>query len=508
MHPQLATAEETARWLRERVHGALVIDSRCVRPGDGFIAWSGRSTDARAYVDDALHAGAAACVVEHAGLAAHETRAWMRSLSAPVASYRGLKQDLGLIADAYHAHPSRRLDVVAVTGTNGKTSSACWIAQALSAVGRPCGVVGTLGAGRPGALSATAGLTTPDPVTLHGSLRRMADEGVAACAIEASSIGLAEHRLDGLQIAVAVFTNFTQDHLDFHGDMANYWRAKRRLFSWPGLRAAVVHLDASGQGRALAEELRAARQPRVLTTAIEAPADLIARSIRLQERAVRFELHAGGEQRTVHAPVVGLYNVANVLGVIGTVLALGVALDDAVRACAALEAVPGRMHVVPGPSDGPLVVVDYAHTPDALAQVLAALRPWAQARGGHLWCVFGCGGDRDAAKRPRMGAVAARLSDRVVLTSDNPRSENPLAILAQIRAGVDAGAVSEEVDRARAIAQAIAQADACDVILLAGKGHETTQELAGRRLPFSDLDAAAQALQTRGVQARNAGGRP
>jgi UDP-N-acetylmuramyl-tripeptide synthetase len=496
--PVLTSVQEAVSWLRERVTGTLQTDSRLVRAGDGFIAWPGAATDGRAHVGDALARGAVACLVEHDGADAFALD------GLPVAALRGLKAATGLIASEWFEQPTQRLDVLAVTGTNGKTSTAWWLAEALNLLSKNeltapggCALVGTLGMGTPPALAST-GMTTPDPVRLQRAFQQFADAGRTACAIEASSIGLAEHRLVGTRIRVALFTNFTQDHLDYHPGMAAYWQAKSILFDWPGLQAAVVNID-DPRGA----ELHASLADRMLdlwSVSITGPARLAARDIAMGEGGLRFTVAEGVHTHVLQTRLIGHYNVSNLLGVLAGLRALGVPLEHALYACAQLTPVPGRMEQIHSPGQ-PLVAVDYAHTPDALDKVLLALRPLAQERGGQLWCVFGCGGDRDPGKRPLMGAVAQRHADRVVVTSDNPRSEDPAAILHQILLGTIAGStVQAEPDRAIAIAQAIAEAAPADVVLIAGKGHEDTQEIAGVRVPFSDLAHAQSALQARGAR--------
>ena len=497
----LHTAAEAAAWLaaqgRPAGAGTLRIDSRQVQPGDAFIAWPGLATDGRKFVPAALAAGAAACLVEAEGASAFE----FDPADARIAMLTGLKAATGEIAAAWFGQPARQLAVIAVTGTNGKSSTAWWTAQALSALGRRCGVVGTLGIGEPPRADApgnlvTTGLTTPDPVTLQAGFRRMADDGFAACAIETSSIGLVEQRLAGTPIAVAQFTNFTRDHLDFHGDMAGYWAAKRALFGWPGLRAAVVNID-DDQGAALADELRGSALD-LWTTAVAQPARLHAEDLGYLDGGLAFTLAEGAQRAVVRSRLIGDYNASNLLAVLGALRALGVPLDQAAAVVPQLTPVPGRMDRVPGQPSQPEVVVDYAHTPDALDKALGALRPLATARGGALWCVFGCGGNRDASKRPLMGAIAQRGADQIVLTSDNPRHESPAAILEQIRAGVaDSPAVVVIEDRRAAIGHAVGRAAGNDVVLIAGKGHEDTQDIAGVKRPFSDAAVAAQVLAQR-----------
>jgi UDP-N-acetylmuramyl-tripeptide synthetase len=504
---QLRSPQQASQWLHAQASGTLRTNSLNVRAGDGFIAWPGAVNDGRRFVQAALDAGAAACLVEEEGLQAfgfEDTR---------IASYPALKAATGLIADAYYGHPSQALDVIAVTGTNGKTSTAWWVAQALNYLHYRAptnsdllsnkellpqyfsGLVGTLGTGTPGSMVFN-GLTTPDPVLLHTEFAQMRADGAQACAVEASSIGLAEHRLGGTAIRVAIFTNFTQDHLDYHGSMPAYWQAKQALFDWPGLQAAVVNLD-DPRGQELAQHC-AARGVQVWTISLlRTDARLWAQAIDYTDTGMRFTVCEGAQQATLECPVVGDYNVSNLMGVIAALRSLDIDLDAACQAVSRCTAVPGRMECVTLP-DAPMVAVDYAHTPDALDKVLAALRPMAQARGGQLWCVFGCGGDRDASKRPLMAQAAERGANQVVVTSDNPRSETADSIIAQVVAGLAAPARAQvHSDRALAIADAVQQAGAQDVILVAGKGHEDYQDIAGTKHAFSDIAHVRIALQRR-----------
>jgi UDP-N-acetylmuramoyl-L-alanyl-D-glutamate--2,6-diaminopimelate ligase len=496
----LHSLQVAVAWLRTQVTGELRTDSRQVQAGDAFIAWPGQSTDGRAHVADALKRGAAACLVEQAGVDAFGFD------SETIASYDALRAASGPIAAAFYAEPSQYLNLLAVTGTNGKTSTSWWLAQALSTLPEPltqrCAVIGTLGVGVPplpgrsvdvaqGVVS--TGLTTPDPVLLQQSFRRFVDAGFSACAIEASSIGIVEHRLEGTRIHTALLTNLTQDHLDYHGDMQSYWQAKLKLFAWPGLRAAVVNVD-DGHGESLAGTLQGGAID-LWTVAWRGPARLRADNIRYGARGLTFEVIEGGQSHVLETGLIGHYNVSNVLGVLAGMRTLGVPLAAAVQACRDLTPVPGRMECVGAPHQ-PLVVVDYAHTPDALDKALATLHSLAAQRGGKLWCVFGCGGDRDPTKRPLMGAVAARHADRIVVTSDNPRSERPEAIISQILLGLTHdGSATVQSDRAVAISQTLALAQAADVVLVAGKGHEDYQEVAGVKHPFSDVQQVRQALQ-------------
>jgi UDP-N-acetylmuramyl-tripeptide synthetase len=488
----LHTPQEAADWLRERVAGDVHCDSRKVVAGDGFIAWPGAATDGRKFVAGALQQGAKGCLVEFAG-----SEAFAFDDNDAVAAYEGLKAATGPIGALFYGEPSHQLDVLAVTGTNGKTSTAWWLAQALTNLkpdAIPCGIVGTLGVGRPPQVEHT-GLTTPDPVLLQRHFRRFLAEGAKACAIEASSIGIVERRLDGTRIRVAGFTNFTQDHLDYHGSMEAYWDAKAELFRWPNLQAAVLNID-DAKGIELQEQLARGALD-VWTCSCERAARLQAQEIGYGDEGLRFTIVEASERHLLQTQLVGQYNVANLLGVIGMMRAIGVPLADAVAACADLLPVPGRMERI-NVAGQPLVAVDYAHTPDALDKGLQALRPLAEQRGGKLWCIFGCGGDRDATKRPLMAAVAEKNADRVVVTSDNPRSEKPEAIISQILLGLShASCVEVESDRARAIAQTVAAAGPDDVILLAGKGHEDYQEIAGVKHAFSDQAHAKRALEAR-----------
>ena len=480
----LSDLPSTLAWLRARApQGQLRTDSRHVQPGDIFIAWPGAAVDGRAFVAQALAHGAAACLVEHDGSAD------FAFADARIASFTGLKAITGSLAAQWLGHPAQALRIVAVTGTNGKTSTAWWLAHALPR----CAMVGTLGVGLPPHFTST-GMTTPDPVLLQTEFAKFIAAGAEFAAIEASSIGIVEHRLAGTAIDTAVFTNFTQDHLDYHGSMDAYWQAKAQLFDWPGLRVAVVNVD-DVQGRALAQTLAPRCALDVWTVGLQHPARLMAVDIAHTAQGMAFTVVEGQQRQPMQTALIGQYNISNLLGVLATLRGQGHSLAQAVAACASLQPVPGRMQQIAVVGQ-PLVAIDYAHTPDALQQALAALRPLAQARGGRLCCVFGCGGNRDARKRPLMGAAAEQGADQVLVTSDNPRLEDPQAIVADILAGMRPQ-TPYELDRAAAIAQAIAQADARDVVLLAGKGHEDYQDAQGHKRPFSDYHEAARAVQAR-----------
>ncbi|MDW8469331.1 MAG: UDP-N-acetylmuramoyl-L-alanyl-D-glutamate--2,6-diaminopimelate ligase [Burkholderiales bacterium] len=481
-----------ARLAREgAVIERLVADSRAAGPGAAFFAWPGTRTDGRRYIPEAIGRGCAAVLWEPEGFA------WDPAWRVPNAPVRGLRERAGDLAHAFYGRPSEALWVCGVTGTNGKTTCSQWLAAALAAAGERAGVIGTLGAGFPGSLAPLAH-TTPDALEVHALLAQLRRAGARAVAMEVSSHALDQGRVNGVRFACALFTNLTHDHLDYHGSLRAYAQAKARLFETPGLACAVLNLD-DAFGVELAARL-GARGVRTIGYALERGA-LVPGSVRewilgapAGEAAFAIE-SSWGDARVAFAHL-GRHNVANALGVLGCLLARGLPFADAVRLIERLPSVPGRLERV-GAGAGPLVFVDYAHTPDALDKVLAALRPLAQARGGRLVAVFGAGGERDPAKRPAMGAAAARHADRIVLTSDNPRGEDPRAIIAAIARGIER-AHEVEPDRARAIRRAIAEAAAADVVLIAGKGHERTQEIAGRRLPFSDVAEAEAALAARG----------
>jgi UDP-N-acetylmuramoyl-L-alanyl-D-glutamate--2,6-diaminopimelate ligase len=464
----------------------LISDSRHAAPGAAFFAWPGVTGDGRRHIAQAIERGCAAVLWESDGFS------WDKAWRLPNAGVRGLRSQAGFLAHEFHGRPSESLWVCGVTGTNGKTSCSHWLAQLLALEGIKSGVIGTLGSGFAGALAVSSN-TTPDALELHRTLGEMRRAGAHAVAMEVSSHGLDQGRANGVAFDCALFTNLTHDHLDYHGSMAAYGVAKARLFSMPGLSAAVLNLD-DAFGVQLAEQLKA-RGIRTIGYSLSKVVVDVAEFIYAEAGdGGRVTIGSSWGSAPVVLPLLGRFNIANALGVLGCAVAKGIPFAQAVQRLAQLPPVPGRMQKI---GERPLVVVDYAHSPDALDKVLAALQPMARARGGRLVAVFGAGGGRDAAKRPGMGVAAARHADRIVLTSDNPRGEDPLAIIADIRRGI-AGVCEIEADRARAIDAAIAGAAESDVVLIAGKGHETTQEIAGRRLPFSDAETAAAALSRRG----------
>ena len=460
----------------------LTADSRRCAPGTAFFAYPGEKTDGRSHIADALSRGAAAVVWEAEGFQ------WRNEWRVPNLAVGGLKQRASVLAADFHGRPSEHLWVCGVTGTNGKTSSSQWIAAALGRHGARAGVVGTLGNGFPGALR-EASNTTPDALELQATLHGLRTAGARAVAMEVSSHGLVQGRVSGVRFSCALFTNLSHDHLDYHGTMQAYGEAKARLFSMQGLQTAVLNLD-DAFGRELAQRL--AGRVRTIGYSLAPVArgavdDAISVDAQMQIES------SWGTGKLVTRQV-GRFNVSNVLGVLGALIAYGVPYPQALALVADLPDVPGRMQVV---GERPLVVVDYAHTPDALEKVLATLRPVAVERGGRLVIVFGAGGDRDPAKRPLMGAAASRGADRVFITSDNPRSEDAAAIIDAVARGASL-APRREADRRGAIEAAVLEAAPEDVILIAGKGHESYQEIRGERLPFSDEAVARAALAQRG----------
>ena len=461
-------------------------DSRQVEPGDIFLAYPGDLADGRRYIADAIQRGAVAVLWQPG-----ENFAWNPALTAsnlPVASLRALA---GPLAHAVYGHPSEGLSLIAITGTNGKTTISQCIAQAFP---KPCAIIGTLGAGFPEALEET-GFTTPEATTLMRYLARFREQGAVACALEASSIGIEEGRMNGARVDVAVFTNFTRDHLDYHGSMEAYAAAKEKLFAWPRLRTAIINLD-DELGQKLMRETTAMR---VLGYGIgdekrAFPALVRAENLVDTPFGQRFTVVLPNGRGAVDTPLLGHYNVSNLLAVAAVLHDAGEQPTEVARRLSELTPPPGRMERVGGLGE-PLVVIDYAHTPDALENALGALRDVAKSRAGTLAVVFGCGGDRDKGKRAQMGELAVANADRVLVTSDNPRSEVPQSIIDDIVAGMSHANI--EIDRAAAIRRAILEADERDVILLAGKGHESYQEIAGVRYPFSDVEQAQAALMLR-----------
>ena len=464
----------------------LTADSRAVKPGDAFIALRGGTTHGLRFAMQAEAQGAAAILFEPPAPDA-------LTLPGTVVAVDGLRDRLGRLADRFHGQPSRALAVTGVTGTNGKTSTVQLIAQALTLRGETAGSIGTLGAGLHGALL-PGERTTPDVLEVHRLLAQMRDAGATKVAMEVSSHALEQGRVDGVAIKVAVFTNLTRDHLDYHRTMEAYGDAKRRLFAWPTLEAAVVNLD-DPFGATVLQSVAPGVRRIGLSSRDHPAANLRAGGAMLTPAGLVFGLVEGGLVQPVESPLLGRFNIDNLLAVAGALRAMGWTLPDIGAVLPRLQPVDGRMSRVGGNEHQPLVVVDYAHTPDALEQALASLR---EHTPGRLTCVFGCGGERDRGKRPQMAAIAERLADVVVVTDDNPRNEDGDAIVADIVAGfVKPQRATVERNRLAAITQALAQARPGDVVLIAGKGHEAYQEVAGVRHPFDDLGVARELLEMR-----------
>ena len=458
----------------------LTADSRQVKAGSLFLAYPGGSSDGRGYIGQAVAQGAAAVLWERDGYQ------WDATWQVPNLAVSDLRREAGIIADAFYQQPSRRMWMIGVTGTNGKTSCSQWLAQALTSLGRKSAVVGTLGNGFPGGLSEAVN-TTPDPILLHGMLADYLKQGAVATAMEVSSHGLDQGRVNGVHFDVAVFTNLTRDHLDYHGDMTSYGAAKKQLFQWPDLGCAVLNTD-DAFGAALADELSGS-DVRVLRYGLESGM-VRGRGLVLGDHGIGMEIETPYGNAHLETGLLGRFNAYNLLAVLAALLASGVELTPAVEALSQLQPVAGRMQRLGGGAL-PTVVIDYAHTPDALEKVLLSLRE--QTRG-QLVCVFGCGGNRDKGKRPLMGGVASSLADHVVVTSDNPRNEPPLDIINEILGGMG-GNYLVEPDRAAAIELAIAEARPGDMVLVAGKGHEDYQQIGDRKLPFSDAEVARRVLE-------------
>jgi UDP-N-acetylmuramoyl-L-alanyl-D-glutamate--2,6-diaminopimelate ligase len=459
----------------------LQIDSRRVHPGDLFLAFPGVRADGRAYITDAVARGAAAVAFETGDFTPP-------AVGVPALGVERLRERAGTLADRFFGSPSRRLVVVGVTGTNGKTTCTQLLAQALDGAAGRCAVIGTLGYGFPGELNESLH-TTPDAVTVHRLLAEFLDAGARYASMEVSSHALDQGRVNSVAFDVAVFTNLTRDHLDYHGDMEAYGGAKASLFDTPGLKYAVVNHD-DAFGRALGERLRG-RVP-VLSYGLEG-GDVRAREVTLSRAGITLRVATLAGEVAFSSPLFGRFNAANLLAVLATLLALDLPLSEAARMLATARPAPGRVEHFGGDGSRPLVVVDYAHTPDALEKVLSTLRDHLR---GRLVCVFGCGGDRDRGKRPQMGRIAETLADEVVVTDDNPRHESPAAIVAEIRAGMQR-APKILHDRRAAIAQAIALAGADDIVLIAGKGHEDYQQFGDERRPYSDRATVRELLETR-----------
>lgn len=481
-----------------RPAAAVAYDSRKVVPGAIFVALRGRKADGTQFVGQALGRGALTIVSEAAPSAAFDSRA---AIWAQVSDAR---RALARLAAAFYDHPSQELALIGITGTNGKTTTAYLLASMLESAGTGTGIIGTVNY-RLGGETREADRTTPEAPDLESMLRRMLQHGLGACVMEVSSHALALRRVDELHFRGAVFTNLTRDHLDYHGSFEEYFRAKRRLFALlPEQGFSAVNVD-DPRGLELAQTA-----PHVRTYAIDRPADVTAGRVTLSLRGLQFDVRSPRGLIEIRSTLVGRPNVYNILAAVTAGLSLGIGPDRIAAGIERLPGVPGRFEIVSAPHDDVTVVVDYAHTDDALRNLLETARPLAPRR---IITVFGCGGERDRTKRPLMGAVAARLSDVVIITSDNPRGEDPQAIVEEVERGVKAPPDAPRsngarkplyypiVDRRAAIERAVELAESGDLILLAGKGHETTQVLADRTIPCDEPGIARAALARRKARA-------
>ncbi|WP_082990128.1 UDP-N-acetylmuramoyl-L-alanyl-D-glutamate--2,6-diaminopimelate ligase [Woeseia oceani] len=466
----------------------IASDSRRLQSGDVFLAVRGKRSHGLEHLDEKLAATLAAIVWDG-------DESVVPPAGVTTVVVRDLAAKLGDIANRWFGAPSAAIKVCGVTGTNGKTTVAWLLAQSWQLLGERCGYIGTLGTGID-EINDDYGLTTPDCVELHRQFARFRDAGAARAALEVSSHALTQGRLNGVQVDAALFTNLSRDHIDYHGDMAAYGDSKARLFTEFSPQHQVVCID-SEFGLTLAARC-GSNAILVASRAVAEAGDkryVFAETITPQADGTCVQVMSSWGEGQLVLPLYGQFNVANALQVIALLLSSGVPFATALEVMQAVEAPPGRLQQVTIPlhSELPAVFVDYAHTPAALEAALTALAPHCR---GKLWCVFGCGGDRDKGKRPQMGAIAERCADKVILTSDNPRSEDPLAIMRDAQHGMSGAEVAIE-DRASAIAFAIAQASTSDVILIAGKGHENYQIIGEQRLPFSDYQVARQNLQQR-----------
>lgn len=475
---------------RDRDVSGLSLDSRETTRGHLFLACAGSRLHGRQFIPDAVEKGAIAVAYEQdAAESALQMADDFHDL--PIIPVADLRQHVGEIAARFYDHPAEKLFVVGITGTNGKTSCSQYLAESLSpadSVG--CGVIGTLGYGRYGALVPGPN-TTPDALTLQRQLAELAAAGSEHVVIETSSHGLDQGRVNGVQFDVAVFTNLSRDHLDYHDSMASYAHAKQQLFDMPGLKVAVVNID-DEFGRHLLGQLP--ESVNSLTYGIENNADIRGDKLFLRIDGLSMEVTSPMGNGTLNSHLLGRFNASNLLAVLGVLLMTGMDLSVALGRLSDVHTVPGRMQCFTGKREQPLVVVDYAHTPDALDFALQSIREHCE---GKLWCVFGCGGERDTGKRPMMGAIAQQLADFVIITDDNPRHEDGDDIVKHILSGMpgDHAALSVQRDRRKAITEAMQRAGADDIILIAGKGHEDYQQVGDVRLPFSDQQTVQSLLK-------------
>ena len=462
-------------------------DSRRVFSGDIFMACRGEYMDGRDFIPAALEKGAAAVLWDAA-----DGFSWNPGWQVPNLAVPDLRANAGIVAAHVYGQPSRDMTVIGITGTNGKTSISHWLAQAYSLLGEKAALIGTVGNGFYGELTETTH-TTPDPITVQQKLAEYRRQGAKVVSMEVSSHGLDQFRVNGVSFRSAVFTNLTRDHLDYHGSMEEYGASKAKLFHWEGLKHAIINAD-DDFGRQLAASIDQANT-QVITYGLE-QGDVRPLGIAANLDGLQLTVTTPWGDADIKSPLLGRFNAANMLACLSVLCANGVALDDAARVLGKIQPARGRMQRI-GSSLEPLLVVDYAHTPDALEKALATLAE-IRPEGSKLFCVFGCGGDRDSGKRPLMGGIAEKIADVTIVTSDNPRSEEPQAIIKDILAGMQQpGHV--ETSREAAIHWAVSHATVGDIILIAGKGHEEYQDIGGVKQPFSDFRVAEEALTAWGA---------
>jgi UDP-N-acetylmuramoyl-L-alanyl-D-glutamate--2,6-diaminopimelate ligase len=479
----------------------LCLDTRQLKMGDAFIALAGIKVDGRNFIAKAIELGAAAILVE--ADKNWQGIAWLGAV--PVIAIDNLPSRVSEIAGHFFGEPSKKIQLIGITGTNGKTTCSLLAGQMLARLQKKSAVIGTIGYGlldssviaplaQQISLLTSTGLTTPDPITLQRILSELVSGGAASIAIEVSSHSLQQKRVAGLQFTSAIFTNLTQDHLDYHGDLQSYGNAKAQLLQMPQMQTAIINLDddwASGLVK------KAPANVKIISYSTEKIADVYTTTIELHAQGVRAHLHTPWGEADIDSPLLGQFNLSNLLAVITALGAQGFTLEQLLPLIAQLEPAPGRMQLVTVDQAAQeiQVIVDYAHTPDALENTLNAIH---QHKAGRVWTVFGCGGDRDKTKRQQMGKIAERLSDYVIVTNDNPRSEDPSSIAAEIVRGMNHPSGCLVIaDRAQAIDFAVQQARAGDIVLIAGKGHEDYQIFATQTLPFSDSKHARLSLQRR-----------
>ncbi|OGT41943.1 MAG: UDP-N-acetylmuramoyl-L-alanyl-D-glutamate--2,6-diaminopimelate ligase [Gammaproteobacteria bacterium RIFCSPHIGHO2_12_FULL_37_34] len=469
----------------------LVLDSRQILPHDLFLAIKGTERDGREYIADAIAKGAVAILKESERQ--HEPITWQESV--PIIPFYQLPQQVGKLAAQFYNFPAKQLRIIGVTGTNGKTSCSHFLAQSLQALSIPCGMIGTLGSGFYGQLQET-GLTTPDAITLQAYLRHFVNQGAKAVAMEVSSHGIDQGRMNGIPFEIGLFTNLTQDHLDYHGNMATYAAVKQRFLAGATVKQAIINAD-DAYGENWIHEL--AQHKSIFSYSIRKPISRVlpipcvfTHSIQLLSHGIKAYIDSPWGEGEVLLPLIGQFNLSNAVAVFTALCVIGVSFQDAIWQLSQLKPVSGRMQALGG-GNKPLVIVDYAHTPDALEKVLQALRDHTK---GKLICVFGCGGGRDKAKRSLMARIAEQLADQIWVTNDNPRHEQPEAIAEQIMQGFIAkDQVHMELDRSQAIRNSIQYAKAGDCVLIAGKGAEHYQQIGDENIPFDDVTKVQECLE-------------